>query len=779
VVPLYNMVPKPNQAGLLAWRVPVFELPIYTVLSARTGGDYGLDADTDGIEHIYSILNVAYELWGVPADPIHDPQRDGVPNEEGIVDVPSDLPPIPFLQNPTNCTAAPQSATATLRSYEGTEHVVTAPWPRTTGCDQLGFNPSLSAQPTTTSTDSPSGLEVDLSVPQELSPTTPSPSEIRDLTTVLPEGFSINPNAADGKTACSDAEAKFGTPDEALCPDFAKVGSTTIESPALPGPLTGSIYIGEPQPGNKYRIFLTGDGFATHVKLAGTVKPDPLTGRLTVTFENLPQSTLSQINLHFFGSERGLLATPTQCGTYPVTSTFTPWDEVLPTQSATQLFTLASGPDGTPCPGAARPFNPGFKASSLSSQGGAYTPFSVTLTRNDGDQFLSGLAVAPPAGLLAKLAGVPYCPEAAIAAAAGRSGLAELAGSACPAASRIGSATTGAGSGTHPVYLPGSVYLAGPYRGAPLSLVVVTPAVSGPYDLGDVVVRAALKVNPITAQITAVSDPLPHIVEGIPLRLRSVNIRLDRSGFTVNPTNCSPLTVAATIQGDQGAEAHPSTHFQVGNCANLPFAPQVAIAIKKPTRRANPAIDATVTAKAGEAAISQAVVTLPRSELLDNRHINNPCTRVLFAADKCPATSVIGHAKATTPLLSAPLEGPVYLRSSNHKLPDLVAVLKGQIEIELDGRISSKHHGVTTSFEAVPDAPITSFQLNLLGGKKGLLINSENLCKGTHQVTQKLTGQNGAVVNRTTAAKTTCPGAGKTKPKSKAGQADKSGGAGR
>jgi hypothetical protein len=766
VVPLYNMVPKPNQAGLLAWRVPVFELPIYTELSARTGSDYGLDAKTDGIQHNFSILSVAYELWGVPSDPIHDPQRDGVPNEEGFGGVPSDLPPVPYLQNPTSCTAAPQTSYADLSSYEGTFHRVSAEWPRTTGCDQLSFNPSLSAQPTTTDTDAPSGLEVDLSVPQELSPVTPSPSEIRSLTTTLPEGFSINPNAADGKTACGGGEAQFGTDAEAHCPDFAKIGSASILSSALPGALPGSIYIGEPLPGNRYRIFLTANGYATHIKLAGTVKPDPITGRITVTFEELPQSPLTEINLHFFGSERGLLATPTQCGTYPVTSVFTPWDEGLATQSATQLFSLTSGPGGAPCPGSTRPFDPGFKASSLSNQGGAYTPFSIELTRSDGDQNLAALAVSPPPGLLAKLAGVPYCPDAAIAAAASplRSGLLEESSSSCPAASRIGTATTGAGAGNHPVYLGGSVYLAGPYKGAPLSLVVITPAVSGPYDLGDVVVRAALNVNPVTAQITAVSDPLPHILEGIPLRLRSVKLTLDRAGFTVNPTDCRRFAVAAAVQGDQGAEAHPSAGFQAANCATLAFGPKVSVAVKSSTRLAHPAVAAEVTAKAGEAAISSAAVTLPHSEFLDNAHIKNPCTRVQFAKDECPATSVLGHAKAVTPLLDRPLEGPVYLRSSNHKLPDLVAVLKGQIEIELDGRIDSLKGGVRTTFETVPDAPITKFDLDLRGGKRGLLINSENLCVGSHKVTQHLVGQNGATVNRQSRLETPC---GKQKPKAK------------
>jgi hypothetical protein len=742
-VPLFNMIPKPSQAGLAAWTVPVFELPIFTVFGARTGTDYGLNAFTDGVQHTYSILETRYEFWGVPADPSHDARRTA-PNEGGLGS-PSDLPPVPFLQSPTTCTG-PLSTTGRLRAYNRVEHVVTSPWPATTGCDQLSFNPSLSAQPTTTATDTPSGLEVDLSVPQELSPTTPSPSEIRAVSTTLPEGFSINPNAADGKTSCTDEEASFGTLKAAACPEYSKVGTTSILSSALPGPLPGGIYLGKPLPGNRYRIFITGDGYATHLKLAGTATLDPNTGRITTTFNELPQSPLTEINFHFFGSERGLLATPTRCGTYAVHTTFTPWDGALASQDATQLFTLNSGPGGTPCPGAKRPFDPGFRASSLSNTAGAHTPFSINLSRKDGDQNLSAISVSTPPGLLATLAGVPYCSEAALAAASqpGYSGLAEQASPSCPAASQIGTSVTGAGAGPHPLYVPGKVFLAGPYKGAPLSLAVVTPAVSGPYDLGNVTVRAALKLDPVTARITAISDPLPSILEGIPLRVRSVLVSLDRPNFTLNPTNCEPHAVAASANGDEGADASMSAGFQVSNCAILPFAPKLAIKLSGGTKRAqNPALEAIVTAPAGSANIATTVVTLPHSEFLDNTHIQAPCTRVQFAKDQCPAKSVLGHAKAESPLLDAPLAGPVYLRTSTHPLPDIVVVLEGQVKIELVGRIDSVKGQLRTTFAPVPDAAISKFTLNLNGDKKGLLENSTNICAAQHFATAKMVGQNG------------------------------------
>ena len=389
--------------------------------------------------------------------------------------------------------SAPLTSTVHVLGYDGSESSAESTWPQPTGCDLLNFNPSISAKPTTTETDSASGVEIDLTVPQLLSPVFPSPSEIRTATVTLPEGFSINPNAADGKTSCSDAEARFHTDEEAHCPEYSKVGTDTINSSALPAPVPGGIYIGEPQPGNRYRIFITGDGYATHIKLAGTVHLDPDTGRLVASFENIPQSPLTEFNMHFFGAQRGLLATPTQCGNYAVHSTFVPWDEDLPSQSSTQFLTLDSGPEGAPCPSSPRSFSPTFKASSDENKAGAYSPFSFEVTRNDGDQNVSGITAATPPGFSAKLAGVSYCPESDLAASAdpNASGAAQLTSPSCPMSSQIGTSIAGAGAGTHPVYLEGRVYLAGPYKGAPLSLAVITPAVSGPYDLGNVVVRSA------------------------------------------------------------------------------------------------------------------------------------------------------------------------------------------------------------------------------------------------------------------------------------------------
>jgi hypothetical protein len=763
---VFNLVPHPGQAGLLAVNIPLVNFPIYIVISARTGGDFGLDATLTNITHVIPLAFSDLELWGVPAAASNTPLRHPAgcdpffENPPCYPGVPSNSPEVPFLSNATTCGVSLSTAIEVV-SYDKEVTEAESPYPATTGCDQLSFNPSLFAQPTTTQSDSASGLEVDLKVPQDESPTVPSPSEIRATTVTLPPGFSINPNAADGKTACTDTEARFGTEEEAECPEDAKIGTVTVFNSTLPGPLPGYIYIGKPLPEDRYRIFLTANGFATHVKLAGSIEPDPQTGQVVTKFTDLPQTPFSDFNLHFFGSERGLLATPTQCGTYAVTSTFTPWDSLLPVQTSAQFFSLDAGPGGAPCPPASRPFSPTMRAGVSDNTAGSHSSFALQLTRPDGDQNLAGLTVSTPPGLSATLAGIPYCSDADLAAAAqpSYSGFAEQASPRCPAASQIGISTTGAGAGTHPVHLPGNVYLAGPYNGAPLSLAVITPAVSGPYDLGNVVVRAALKVDPTTAQITAVSDPLPQILQGIPLRLRSILITLNRPGFTLNPTNCDRTSVKATIGGDQGAQAKLAPPFQVASCADLPYGPKLSLKLTGGLNRlGHPAIHSTFSAGPGESNTRLVSVALPPGELLDQSHIGTVCKRPDFAAGKCPSGSLIGTAEATTPLLENPLEGNVYLRSNpNGGLPDLVADLKGQVDFELSGQVAATKSGaLRTTFQTVPDAPVSSFKLDLLGGSKGLLQNSEGLCGRSHRASVKMIGQNGVVRNTSPKLQVSC-----------------------
>jgi hypothetical protein len=800
VQPLYNMVPRPDQAGLLAFpAVSPINQPQYVVLKARTGSDYGLTATFTGALRLFPTFGVSQYLWGVPADAVHNPLRfvpngtnpgllcinaqefadprkglseNRFPNAPGECSAspaptgPSNSPRTPFLSNPTDCSGLLTSTLDTVSYDFGVEHGETS-YPAMTGCDLLSFNPSLSAKPTTEEADTASGIDVDLTVPQLLSADTPSPSAIKAATVTLPPGFSINSNAADGKTSCSDADAMFGTEEAARCPEFSKVGTLEIDSSALPGPVPGYVYLGDPKPGDRYRLILVADGFATHIKLAGSVIPDPQTGQLVVSFPDLPMSPLTRFRMHFFGSERGILATPTQCGTFPVKSTFVPWDSALPDQDSTQFFTIDSGPGESSCPGAPRPFRPRFSAAATRNTGGAFSPFSVELSRADGDQGLAGLKITTPPGFSASLRGIPYCPESAIATllAGGYNGVTEQASPACPAASQLGRVVAGAGAGSRPLHVPGRVYLAGPYKGAPVSFVVSIPAVSGPYDLGTVAVRAALYVDPVTAEVTTVSDPFPRIIGGIPLRTRSVQLTFDRPNFTLNPTSCAPLSVDGEVTGDESGLFDVRSPFQVANCAILGYGPRLSLKFSGGVeRRGHPAIRAVLRTTPGEANSRKVAVTLPKGELLDNSHIDTICTRVQFARDACPSGSRIGAAEATTPLLDNPLQGSVYLRASSNRLPDMVVDLEGQVNVELVGRIDAVRGALRTTFDTAPDAPISQFVLNLEGGDKGLVTNSESLCEGPRKkAVVAMIGHNGAKANSRVRLRSACGGHAKKK----------------
>jgi hypothetical protein len=381
----------------------------------------------------------------------------------------------------------------------------------------------------------------------------------------------------------------------------------------------------------------------------------------------------------------------------------------------------------------------------------------LKLSREDGTQPIAAVDTMLPPGLTGKLAGLTYCPEGALAAAAARSGSAERQSPSCPASSEVGSVTVGAGAGPAPYYTSGRAYLAGPYKGAPLSLAIVTPAAAGPYDLGTVVVRAALNVDPETARIHAISDPIPQILQGIPLDVRSIVLRMDRPNFTLNPTSCDPMELTGTATSPFGSAAVLKSPFQVGGCEALPFKPKLILSLSGGTKRGgHPALKAVLTAKPGEAGIARSVVALPHSEFLEQAHIKTICTRVQFAASQCPAGSIYGTATAMTPLLDQPLSGPVYLRSSSHPLPDLVADLNGQIHIALVGRVDSVKGGIRTSFEGVPDAPVSKFVLSMQGGKKGLLVNSRNICKGVNKATVQMDGQNGKAYDTTPVLGTKC-----------------------
>jgi hypothetical protein len=434
-----------------------------------------------------------------------------------------------------------------------------------------------------------------------------------------------------------------------------------------------------------------------------------------------------------------------------------PWSTPNSTRHPSSSFTLSSVPGGGSCPTtlAQRKFAPSYAAATETSNAGAYTPFNIQLGRGDGQQELKGAAITLPKGLTARLKGIPYCSDEALAAAAANSGKAQLANPSCSGESLLGGATTASGTGAKPVSLAGKVYLAGPYKGAPLSLAVITPAVSGPFDLGTVVVRVALNVDPLTAQVNAVSDAIPDVFGGVKLDIRSIALNLNRKAFMLNPTNCSAAAIAGFLNGGGGDptnaaawSSYPvSVPSQASGCKGLGFEPKLHVRIQGPTERAKfPQIRAIVEAKSGQANIARTALTLPHSLFLEQGHIKTVCTRPVLAAHECPRASVYGNAEAITPLLDKPLRGPVYLVPSEHKLPDLVADLRGQVEVQLHGVISSRHGGLKTVFSTVPDVPVKKFTLNMQGGEKSLLVNSTNTCKTPQRAILNIKAQNGKKV---------------------------------
>jgi hypothetical protein len=633
------------------------------------------------------------------------------------------------------------------------------------GCEQLHFEPSLEGAPETNRADSPTGLNVTFKVPQNEGAEELGTPPLRKTVVTLPAGMSVNPSSANGLKGCSLAQigiSASGQPDGAApeCPDASKLGTVELQTPALPGTLEGQIYLAKQTEnpfGKLLAIYIVINDPTTGVlvKLPGEVRADPSTGQLQTVVDNNPQFPFSELRAHFFGGQRAALRTPPICGTYKISSELTPWSapESGPPATPSSSFQIVTSANGEPCPASegARPNSPGFSAGTREPFAASYSPFLLHIARQDGSQEFGSLSVAMPPGLVGKLAGISECPEAALAAVATKTGAAELASPSCPASSKVGTVTVGAGAGLEPYYATGQIYLAGPYKGAPLSLAIITPAVAGPYDLGDVVVRNALQVDPETTRITAVSDPIPHILQGIPLDVRSIEINADRQSFILNPTNCERFSVAATETSTLGTQAALSNPFQVGGCAKLGFKPHLSLTLKgKVTRAATPRLIAKLTYPKGTYAnVASAQVTLPPSAFLDNAHIQTICTRVQFSAgtklgENCPAKSIYGRARAVTPLLDAPLSGPVYLRSSSHELPDLVVALDGQVPVALDGRTDSVKGALRNTFEAVPDAPVTSFEVELFGGKRGLIEMSSGFCKNP-RAKVKFTGQNGKV----------------------------------
>jgi hypothetical protein len=781
--PIFNLDPGLDSTALFAFIAPTVNIPIQIPVAVRTGTDYGLRFTVSELTQTTPLAGADLTFWGFPASDSHNSERfpKGSPGEPAgcpemagtgcTAGVAASIPNAPLINNPTICTGKPLLATLEVQTYQdpGSRAQMNATYPQTTNCQNQVFKPVLFASLTTTETDAPSGLNLDLKAPQFFGPS-PAPSQLRSAIVSLPPGLTVNPDAADGQSSCSDSQANFGSEAAAGCPDNSKIGTFLVNTPALEGALIGSLYIGEPKPGNQYRLFMVADGFGIHAKFVGTVHPDPATGQVKIEFRDFPQVPFDEFQLHLFASDRGLLATPTHCTLYPIAGHFIPWNSVQPEVVSDEYVSLDSGPNGRLCPPAVRPFSPRLVAGTSNPAAGAFSDFHLKLDRDDGDQFLGDLNFRMPPGFTGDLRGIAYCPVAAITAAAQRLGRDEQAAGSCPASSQIGTTSVAAGPGSHPFHAVGKMYLSGPLKGAPLSLVAITPALAGPYDYGTVVIRVALHVDPVTAQVSAASETMPQIIGGIPIRMRSIQVNIDKPNFTINPTNCSAFAVDSQGIGDQGTVTDFSSYFNAVNCSTLPFKPRMTVRqIGKGTRRAtNPQMQFDLKTRPGDANLKSLSVTLSSAFAIDQRHLGNICSEKELTEKECSGRTPIGKASTTTPLLDKPLEGPVYAVSGGGGLPRLAFILNGQVSLVPRAETKTITKGgagqLQTTVPVVPDAPIGHFALTVFGGKTGYLVNTRSLCAKAPVTKVAYTGQNGKTHTESVKVKAAC---GKKKARAK------------
>ena len=759
--PIYNMVP-PTSGDVVA-RFGFFAGPYPALINARVNPiDYSIIATVEGAPSAAGLIKAKTTLWGVPAAPSHDEDRitplEAINNEAPPGGRPAGLPEAPFMSNPTDCSLQRQ-LTVTARSYQLPEESRTksAPFPQITGCGKVNFNPHFSATTTNPEASAPTGFDAELEVPQDETPQGRTTSALKSAVVTLPEGLTINPAAGQGLEGCSPAQVGFETTEPSHCPNASKIGSAEVEVPALEKTLKGSVYQRTPEEGKLFRFWLVTDEQGVHLKLPAEIEANLLTGQVTTVFNGisslggLPQVPVAAFKLHVFGGPRAPLATPASCGTYQTHFEFTPWSGNPPVKGDTPMQITSDCNKGG--------FSPDLVAGMESIRAGAFSPFTMTLTRQDGEANPKTIALHMPQGLLAKLGGVPLCPDPD--AATGN----------CPPGSQVGTITAAAGVGGVPLWIPQpgksptAVYLGGPYKGAPYSIIAVVPAQAGPFDLGTVITRAAINVDPTTALATITTDPLPQILQGVPVLYRTIHVDVNRPEFTLNPTSCEEKKIAATVTASNGQVAEPTTGFQATNCAKLAYSPKLKLNFKGSTKRSgNPAVKAVLTQPANQANTAGATVILPSSEFIDQSHINNPCTRVQFNENACPQSSILGTARAITPLLDQPLEGPIYFRSNGgeRELPDIVADLHGAIHITLVGFIDSVQKKgteisrVRVRFQNVPDAPVTKFVTSFYGGKKGLIENHVNLCEGKHRVKLVFKAQSGKVQRSTPVIGTSC-----------------------
>jgi hypothetical protein len=764
---LFNLAPPPGAPSELA--ANAYGVPLIFVPAIRqVEGDYGLTLRARGISQLLSITSLHLSAWGTPWSLLHDNQRGNCLNEaepgfgwaKCSTGRPARKPPRAYLTLPTSCEG-PLPFFARAGSWQGGAVEAVAPAPPLEGCESLDFEPQARAALINPRTSSPSGYRFEIAV-DTTGVTTPSlraPAPVRKAVVQLPEGVTINPSVGSGLGVCTPAQYEAETPTSppgAGCPNESKIGDFTVSSPLVAGVLDGSIFLAAPYEnpsGGLLAIYLVAKnpqrGFL--VKVAGSLSADPATGRLTASFDRLPQLPYSSLAISFREGQRSPLATPPACGQYATAATLTQWADPSRVRTHSLPLTVAAGIGGGPCPQPPPPFQPGVAGGSLNSQAGAYSPFYLHLTRNDGEAEITSYSATFPPGLLGKLAGVPFCPDAAIAAAAGRSGIEERENPSCPAASQIGRTYSGYGVGTVPSYAPGNLYLAGPYHGAQVSVVAIDSAIVGPFDLGTIVIRSAIRIDAATAQAridSGGSDPIPHIIKGIPVHLRDVRVYIDRRDFMVNPTSCDPEAISSTLSGSAAAlglgsgetQGTGSVRYQAFNCGALGFRPRISMRMRGRFGRAGPSsLRVVVRPRPGDANIGAAAVTLPSSIFLNQAHIRGTCTRPQLAADRCPPSSAYGEGAAYTPLLDQPLRGKAYLVSSDNLLPDLVFALRGQgFAVNLAGRIDSASGGrLRATYPTVPDAPVSRFVATMYGGRRGILENGANLCAAPQLATAR------------------------------------------
>jgi len=760
--PLYMMVPPGGDViARVGFVGGVIGRTYFADITLRSEGDYGLSTEIIDAPTDFNLVGSDVTLWGIPAAEEHDTERC-TPSEHFIDNCTESAPrppgsrELPLLTNPTRC-GVPLEMSVSAASWAEPDRfdTKTVSFPQISGCNKLPYGPGLTIEPTNHRAGTPTGLDITARVPASEGVKVLEPSQTRDVRVRLPEGMTINPGASDGLDVCSEKDVHFGERVAAQCPDAAKLAGFEVEIPALPRRMKGAVYLREPEPGNLYRFWAVADDLGFHVKLQGQLNVDEQTGQLESTILDIPQAPVRELKLVFKSGFRAPLLNPQACGTYASEYEFVPWSGGPPQISDSQM-TIDEGCEGL------GGFSPKLSAGSTNAQGGAHSPFTLTLTRQDGEQNLAAADVTLPRGMAATFAGIPRCEGTA--ADTGQ----------CPAESRVGRVTAAAGAGPTPLWVPQpgkrptAVYLAGPYKGAPLSIVTVVPAQAGPFDLGDQVVRSAVYVDPVTAEATAKTDPLPQIIEGVPVLYRAANVFMDRPGFTLNPTSCARKETTSTLYSTGGKTANPSSSFAATGCGTLGFKPNLAMRLFGGTHRgSHPSLRTTLKMPAGGANIAGFSVALPHSAFLDQAHIRTVCTRVQFAADQCPAGSIYGKVKARTPLLEETLEGNIYLRSSNNPLPDMVAVVKGPpslpIEVHSAARIDSVNGGIRATFDSFPDAPITEAVASFPGGSKGLIVNSTNLCAKVNKVTAKFAGQNGKKATLHPVLKSSCRGAKKGK----------------